>query len=94
MACHGGFGTVLGGLAAGVPLAVLPLFADQPYNAARVDAIGAGIALDGPEGIADAVHALLEEPAYVARAWAVADEIRSLPPVDEAVLAIREYAHA
>jgi UDP:flavonoid glycosyltransferase YjiC (YdhE family) len=94
MACHGGFGTVLGGLAAGVPLAVLPLFADQPYNAARVHAIGAGIALDGPEGIADAVHALLEEPAYVARAWAVADEIRSLPPVDEAVLAIREYAHA
>ena len=34
MACHGGFGTVRAGLAAGVPLAVLPLFADQPDNAA------------------------------------------------------------
>ena len=46
MVCHGGFGTVRGGLTAGVPMAVLPLFADQPYNAARVAEIGAGIALD------------------------------------------------
>jgi hypothetical protein len=30
---HGGYGATLGALAAGVPLAVLPLFADQPYNA-------------------------------------------------------------
>jgi UDP:flavonoid glycosyltransferase YjiC (YdhE family) len=94
MVCHGGFGTVLGGLAAGVPLAVLPLFADQPYNAARVGALGAGIALGGPEDVAGAARALLTEPAYAARAWAVADEIRGLPPVREAALAIREYAHA
>jgi UDP:flavonoid glycosyltransferase YjiC (YdhE family) len=94
MVCHGGFGTVLGGLAAGVPLAVLPLFADQPYNAARVDALGAGIALDAPEDCARAVEALLTEPGYAARAWAVADEIRALPAVAEAALAIREYAHA
>ena len=45
MVCHGGFGTVRAGLAAGVPLAVLPLFADQPYNAERVQALGAGLAL-------------------------------------------------
>ncbi len=44
MVCHGGFGTVRAGLAAGVPLAVLPLFADQPYNAERVQALGAGLA--------------------------------------------------
>ena len=36
MICHGGSGTVRAGLAAGVPLAVLPLFADQPFNAQRV----------------------------------------------------------
>ena len=94
MVCHGGFGTVLGGLAAGVPLAVLPLFADQPFNAARVDGVGAGIALGGAEDVAGAVRALLTEPAYAARAWAVADEIRALPPVTDAVLAIRGYAHA
>ena len=33
---HGGSGSTLGGLAAGVPLVVIPLFADQPYNARRV----------------------------------------------------------
>ena len=32
--CHGGSGTTLGALAAGVPLVVAPLFADQPQNGA------------------------------------------------------------
>ena len=37
MVCHGGFGTrARAGSSAGVPMAVLPLFADQPYNARRV----------------------------------------------------------
>ena len=31
--CHGGSGTVLGALAAGLPLVILPLFADQLVNA-------------------------------------------------------------
>jgi MGT family glycosyltransferase len=39
--CHGGSGTVLGAVAAGVPLVVVPMFADQPYNAERVAAAGA-----------------------------------------------------
>ena len=33
LVCHGGSGTVLGGLAAGVPMVIAPLFADQPDNA-------------------------------------------------------------
>jgi hypothetical protein len=45
--CHGGAGTVAGALAAGAPLAVLPLFADQPFNAGRVAESGAGIAIEG-----------------------------------------------
>jgi hypothetical protein len=36
MVGHGGFGTTTGALLAGVPQVVVPLFADQPYNAARV----------------------------------------------------------
>ena len=43
--CHGGSGTTLGALAAGLPLVIVPLFADQPENARRVDAVGAGIAV-------------------------------------------------
>jgi UDP:flavonoid glycosyltransferase YjiC (YdhE family) len=88
MVCHGGSGTVTMGLAAGVPMAVVPLFADQPYNAERVAAIAAGIAIDGgPQGVArlgDAVSKLLVDPAYRANAERVADEMRSLPSVDTA----------
>jgi UDP:flavonoid glycosyltransferase YjiC (YdhE family) len=84
MVCHGGTGTVRGALAAGVPVAVLPFFADQPDNAARADALGAGIVLDGPGAIAPAVRALLADPRYGERAAAVAAEIRSLPTVDAA----------
>ena len=39
---HGGSGSTLGALAFGVPLVVIPLFADQPYNARRVHGGGRG----------------------------------------------------
>ena len=47
MVAHGGAGTTLAALAAGVPLVLLPLSADQPINARRVAELGAGLALDG-----------------------------------------------
>jgi UDP:flavonoid glycosyltransferase YjiC (YdhE family) len=94
MVCHGGSGTVTMGLAAGVPMAVLPLFADQPWNAERVAEIGAGIALgDGPDAIAGlraAVSRLLLDPAYRTNAGWVAAQMRALPPVDAAVGVMRE----
>jgi len=92
MACHGGFGTVRAGLAAGVPLAVLPLFADQPDNARRVAELGAGVALDDVAGLAPAVAALLADPAYRDGAAAVAADVRALPVVDAAVGALRTLA--
>ena len=42
MVGHGGSGSTLMAMAAGLPLAVVPLFADQPQNARRVAALGAG----------------------------------------------------
>jgi UDP:flavonoid glycosyltransferase YjiC (YdhE family) len=45
MVGHGGSGSTLMAMAAGMPLAVVPLFADQPQNARRVAALGAGLAL-------------------------------------------------
>jgi UDP:flavonoid glycosyltransferase YjiC (YdhE family) len=93
MVCHGGSGTVTMGLAAGVPMAVVPLFADQPWNAERVDALGAGIALDGgPEAIArlrDAVVRLTGDPGYRSAAQRIAAEMRALPPVDASVGVVR-----
>jgi UDP:flavonoid glycosyltransferase YjiC (YdhE family) len=92
MVCHGGFGTVRAGLTAGVPLAVLPLFADQPYNAQRVAALGAGIELAGPADLAGAVTALLSEPRYAGAAAAVAADALALPVVDAAVPLLRDLA--
>jgi UDP:flavonoid glycosyltransferase YjiC (YdhE family) len=90
MVCHGGSGTVTMGLAGGVPMAVVPFFADQPWNAERVDAVGAGIALGGgPEaaiaGLREAVVRLTGDPSYRSKAQRVAAEMRALPPVDAAV---------
>jgi UDP:flavonoid glycosyltransferase YjiC (YdhE family) len=90
---HGGSGSTLGAIAAGVPLVVVPLFADQPQNARRVAEVGAGLAVepnreDVPatvEPLRDALRAVLEEPSYGERARALAEELRAEPPVDEAV---------
>lgn len=86
---HGGFGTTLMGLAAGVPMVVLPLFADQPFNAARVAALGAGIALEGGASavgeLNGALRRVLADDSFRRNAGRVAQEIDRLPPVSEAV---------
>jgi UDP:flavonoid glycosyltransferase YjiC (YdhE family) len=92
MLCHGGFGTVRGALAAGVPVVALPLFADQPSNARRVAEIGAGIALEEIAGARDAVRTVLEDRSYAERAAAVAADVRALPTVDVASELLRELA--
>jgi MGT family glycosyltransferase len=90
---HGGSGSTLGALAAGIPLVVVPLFADQPQNARRVQEVGAGLAVepnrdDIPATIPPlrtAIETVLSEPSYKQRATALADELRAEPAVDEAV---------
>lgn len=44
--CHGGSGTTFGTLAAGTPLVVVPLFADQFVNGELVAASGAGLVVE------------------------------------------------
>ena len=85
MVGHGGSGSTLAAMAAGMPLAVLPLFADQPENADRVAELGAGLRLDGTAQLADGIFELLDDPFYRANARSVAAEIEALPPVDAAV---------
>jgi UDP:flavonoid glycosyltransferase YjiC (YdhE family) len=90
---HGGSGSTLGALAAGLPLVVVPLFADQPENARRVAEVGAGIAVvperEDPNAtmapLRDAIEAVLADPSYGERARALAEEVRAEPPVDQAV---------
>jgi hypothetical protein len=91
MVGHGGAGTVLAALAAGVPMALIGLFADQPLNARQVAELGVGLALDGPAALREAVPRLLAEPGFRERAMGVATEIGELPPVDDAVDALEAY---
>jgi MGT family glycosyltransferase len=96
--CHGGSGTVLGALAAGVPLVVSPMFADQPYNARCVAAIGAG--LDVPTGTAksedlrSALSRVLADASFRVAAQRIAQEIAALPPIDDAAIEIERLATA
>ena len=80
---HAGSGTMLAALAAGVPLVLLPVAADQPENADRCVAAGVGIALPpearGPEDVARATGTVLGDPAYRAAARRVAAEIAAMP---------------
>ncbi|MDP3713905.1 MAG: glycosyltransferase [Mycobacteriales bacterium] len=85
--CHGGSGSTLGALAAGVPLVVVPLFADQPDNAERVVATATGSRVDpGPDlagRVASAVRLVVDErPPGCDR---ISADIAALPPADEAV---------
>lgn len=87
---HGGFGTTMGALAAGVPQVVMPVFTfDQVVNAEHVAAVGAGLAVPlGPDSVTracDDLRTLLTDPSYAAAAQRVAQEIADLPTPDEAV---------
>ncbi len=80
---HGGSGSVVGTLTHGLPTVLLPLGADQPYNARRCDALGVGVALDPvtltASTVHDAVSQVLAGPGYRAAAARLRDEIAALP---------------
>lgn len=90
MVCHGGSGTLLGGLAAGVPMVIAPLNADQPHNARRVDDVGAGIAVLKPDAssLRVALERVLVDAEIHSAARRVAQEIANMPTVDDAVASL------
>jgi UDP:flavonoid glycosyltransferase YjiC (YdhE family) len=80
---HGGAGTMLGALAHGLPLLLLPQGADQHYNAQRVAAAGAGLSLAPAQAtgatLARAIDTLLGDVRLRAGAQRVAAEIAAMP---------------
>jgi UDP:flavonoid glycosyltransferase YjiC (YdhE family) len=79
-----------------VPMVVVPLFADQPHNAGRVQDIGAGVALD-PDGLVrlgDVVRGVLADRSYRAAARRVADEVKQYPTVDSATRILRNLVYS
>lgn len=85
---HGGTGTTLGCLAAGVPQVITPQGADQFLNAARLVELrlGHAVANDAAAGtVGAAVDSLLGDEDLRARVSAVRDEIATMPPPSEVV---------
>ena len=92
--CHGGSGTAFGALAAGVPVIVVPLFADQFVNGRRIEKFGAGMMVESARAaddnrlltphdasrIAQSIATVIGAPFYRRRARALADEMAAAPP--------------
>ncbi|HEU4545883.1 MAG TPA: glycosyltransferase [Microlunatus sp.] len=97
---HGGTGTVLAALEAGLPQVILPQGADQPFNADLIAGAGAGRrqANDDytPGSIAALVEPLLGECAERATAAGIAAEITAMPAPAEVVpeLVVRARSRA
>jgi len=106
--CHGGSGTAFGAIAAGVPVVVIPLFADQFENGRRIADAGAGLVVEvedrsagasrrviGEEDaprIAHAVEAVLGETSFLAQARTIATEIAAAPTPDDVLDALSRGA--
>ncbi|GAC1583186.1 MAG: glycosyltransferase [Candidatus Dormibacteria bacterium] len=97
---HAGYNTVMSALSHGIPMYCVPMGADQPYNAERLVAAGAGLSAPVPDAppqpgppaftppepaaIRDAVRTLLEDPQYRAGAARIKGQIEAMPPVSAA----------
>ena len=81
LVCHGGAGTVLAGLAHGIPMVVTPISADQPANARLVEEAGAGTALMQPDAtsLRAAIERALVDPDMRAAAARIAHEMSAMP---------------
>jgi MGT family glycosyltransferase len=93
---HAGSGSVLGALAHGLPMVLLPMGADQPHNATRCAALGVARVIDAmratPDSVRDAVTSVLGNPAYRQAAERLRDEIAALPGPGNAVTLLEQVA--
>ena len=92
---HGGHGTVLRSLAAGVPVLVVPLSRDQPDNAARVVHHGVGVKVSkrsSPERFATAIRRALADRGLRDRAATMAQRLAPDVGAAEAVAALEDLA--
>lgn len=96
VAHHGGTGTVLATLAAGLPQLVLPQGADQFANADALATLGAAKALVGDAITADAIETavreLLEDPKPREIARRVAAEIAGMPAPEQVLAEVVAWA--
>jgi UDP:flavonoid glycosyltransferase YjiC (YdhE family) len=92
---HGGSGTTLAALAAGIPQLLLPQGADQFANSEALAAAGAGLTLTQEEqtttAITEQTRTLLSNNDHHAAARSLAEEIAHMPPPEEVAKRLPNY---
>jgi UDP:flavonoid glycosyltransferase YjiC (YdhE family) len=95
---HGGSGSVIGALAHGRPMVVIPMGADQASNAARCEQLGVGVALDAvettPRSVRETVGDVLHTPSYRVAAERIRDEVSALPGPETVVPLLEDLGSA
>lgn len=94
---HGGFGTTLGAMQAGVPQLILPQGADQYVNAARLTQVGAGrgVPNEAPDGsVGAALREMLDGSAEREVSRLLAAEIAATPAPAEVAARLPELLPA
>jgi UDP:flavonoid glycosyltransferase YjiC (YdhE family) len=93
---HAGSGSVIGALAHGVPMVLIPLGADQPLNAARCEQLlvarVVGALEATPDRVRQAASTVLADAAYRRNAERLRDEIATMPPPEHAVTLLERLA--
>ena len=93
---HGGAGCTMTSVAAGVPQLAIPAAMDQPANAARLVATGAGKRIPRPELTVAAVRAavaeLLESASYREAATRLREQLRQRPTPAQLVADLEKIA--
>ncbi|MGB7104484.1 MAG: glycosyltransferase [Acidimicrobiales bacterium] len=91
---HAGSGSLMGALAHGLPSLLLPMGADQPYNAQRCTELGVGQTLDAvsvtPHQVREAAEHLLGRVEHRHRTERFRDEINALPDISRALRQIED----
>ena len=93
---HAGSGSVLGALAHGLPMVLMPMGADQPLNATRCQALGVAEVLDAvgatPGMVRATVSRVLAGAGLRRAAARIGDEIAALPAPEHAVTLLERLA--
>jgi len=86
---HAGFNSVREGVEAGVPMVALPLFAEGPANARRVEELGLGLSLTAEEftaaSLRHAVEHVLTDAGPRANVKSLQRQMLALPPLSQIV---------
>jgi UDP:flavonoid glycosyltransferase YjiC (YdhE family) len=86
---HGGHNTVLAALSFGLPMVVIPFFADQLNNAARCAELGVARTIPAgelsPDAVREAVQGVLGDSRYRENAMRLRAEMEALPEVEQGV---------